>query len=129
MNCNANEDEEKYQCANAIARKRDDERAHHGRNRAACAEAWNARGRVAEDLGHHGHDAAGKIEDEELEAAHRIFDLAPEGPQVDHVADDVHPASMHEHRGQQRDPVMAVQDADRDRRPRRRQSGRHTSAL
>ena len=49
--------------------------------------------------------------------AHGVFDRRPESPEEDHVADDVHPAGVHEHRGEQRDAVMAVDDAERDGGP------------
>ena len=53
----------------------------------------------------HGDDAADEVEDGKAEGAHGVFDLATEGPQVDHVADDVHPAAVHEHGGQKRNPA------------------------
>ncbi len=83
--------------ANAVTRKGDEERAHDGGDGSAGAEAWDAGERIAEDLRKHGNDAAGEIEKGEADWAHGVFDFAAEGPQVNHVADDVHPAGMHEH--------------------------------
>ena len=62
----------------------------------------------AEDLGEHGYDAAGEVEEQKTGVAHGVFNGGAEGPEEDHVADDVHPAGVHEHGGEQCDGVMAV---------------------
>ena len=58
-----------------------------------------------------------EIEEDETASSHGVFDLAAESPQVNHVADDVHPAGMHEHGGENRDPAVAMDDANRDDGP------------
>ena len=91
--------------------------AHDGGDGSAGAEAGDVGVRSGDDLRHHGHDAAGEVEEEKADGSHGVFNLAAEGPEEDHVADDVHPACVHEHRGQQGKPVMAVENADGDCRP------------
>ena len=59
------------------------------------------------NLGKHGHNSAEQVEDKIATSTHRIFDFGTESPQENHVADDVRPAAVHEHRRQNRDPVMA----------------------
>ena len=100
-----NEDQKENHGFDPIAGISYQERSHNGRNRSAGTEAWDAREWIAEDLAHHGDDTADQIEEDESAGAHRVFDLATEGPEIDHVADDVHPAGVHEHRGEDRDPA------------------------
>ena len=94
-----------------------DERSHDGGDGSAGAETRDTRKGIAEDLRAHGDDAAHEVEEQEADRPHGVFDLAAEGPQVNHVADDVHPAAVHEHGGEQGDEAMAVDDADGNRRP------------
>src|SRR6266496_4412344 len=45
-----------------------------------------------------------EIEDQELSVSKVVFDVVPEYPEIKHVAEDVHPAAVHEHRGEDRQP-------------------------
>ena len=65
---------------------------------------------TGQNLREHGHQSASQIKEEVSAAAHGIFDLRAEGPQENHVPDDVRPAAMHEHRSEDGDPVMAGND-------------------
>jgi len=89
--------DEEDECADAVAGKGNDECAHHGGDSSAGTERGDAREGIAQDLRGHGNDAADEIKDGEADGAHRVFNFAAEGPQVNHVADDVHPAGVHEH--------------------------------
>ena len=111
------EDEEEDNGADAIAWIGDEKCTHHSRDSSAGPKAWNTRVGIGHDLRHHGNDAARKVEDEKPETAHSALDLSTEGPQVDHVANDVHPAGVHEHGREQCDPPVAVHDADGNDRP------------
>jgi hypothetical protein len=106
------EDEKEHKCADAVTRKGDEEGAHNCGDGSAGAKSGYAREGVTEDLREHRDDASDEIEDGEAEGAHGIFDFAAEGPQINHVADDVHPACMHEHGSKYRDPCITVDDAD-----------------
>ncbi len=57
-------------------------------------------------------DAAGQVKDHEARMAHDVFNVVAEDPEIQHVADQVHPSPMHEHAAQQR---HVGGDADRDR--------------
>ena len=113
----AEKDDEEDEGANAVARKRDEKRAHDGGDGSAGTKGGDVGEGIAENLREHGNHAACEIEDGEADGAHGVFDFATEGPQVNHVADDVHPAAMHEHRGEQRDETMAVDNANGHDRP------------
>src|SRR5262249_47126999 len=77
--------------------------------------------RVRGDLSHGRREPAREVEDEVAEPAHRVLDLRTEGPQEDHVAENVGPAAVHEHRAQDRDPVTAGRDVGGDHRPAQRE--------
>ena len=42
--------------------------------------------------------------------SHRILDIIAEDPHEPHIADQVQPAAMHEHGGQDRMPAAALRD-------------------
>ena len=54
--------------------------------------------RVESHLERGGREAAEQIEDDEAHVPHRVLDVVAEDPQEPHVADQVHPAAVHEHR-------------------------------
>ena len=108
-----NEDQEENDGFDAIAGIGYQEGSHDCGNRSAGAETGDLRERIAEDLTHHCDDTADQIEEDEAAGAHCVFDFATEGPEIDHVADDVHPTGMHEHRREDRDPARSVNDPDR----------------
>jgi len=62
---NSKKDEEEEQCADAVARKRHQKRAHHRCNCAACAEYGNGGVGIAGDLRDHRHQSAAKVEEQE----------------------------------------------------------------
>ena len=113
----SNKDDEEDYGLYAIAGISDQKRSHHRGDGSAGAQARNLRKRVPENLAHHGHHATDQIEEDESAGAHCVFHLAAESPQINHVSDDVHPAGMHEHRRQNRDPAVSVDDANRHDRP------------
>ena len=57
----------------------------------------------ADHLRQHRHQAAREIEEKKTDVAHGVLHRRPKCPQINHVADDVHPAGVHEHRCEQRD--------------------------
>ena len=69
------------------------------------------------NLGEHRHQAANQIEDQIPATAHGVFDFRTKRPQENHVPDDVRPAAVHEHRGQNRDPVMTRNNLRRNGGP------------
>jgi len=114
---NSNEDNEEDHSLDAIAGIGDQERAHHCSDGSAGPETRNLREWIPDNLAHHRHNAANQIEEDESAGTHRVFDFAAEGPEVNHVANDVHPAGMHEHGGEDRDPAVSMDDANRHDRP------------
>ena len=121
------------------ARVQHDVGAHHAADRARGADHRNAGVRLREDLERRGRNSAEKIEGHEAHVAHRVLDVVPEDPQEPHVADQVEPAAVHEHRGDHGVPgaAVAAQRADRIRRQRKarpcgcgvQQIGRHQPKL
>jgi len=111
------EDQEEDDGPDAVARVGDQEGAHHSGDGSAGAEARDTRERIADDLTHHRDRPSKEVEEDEAASAHGVFDLAAECPEVDHVADDVHPAGVHEHRGEDCYPAVSVNDADGNHGP------------
>jgi hypothetical protein len=56
--------------------------------------------RVTAVLGHRRDEAARDIEREVAEVPERVLDVLAEDGEEEHVAEDVVPASVHEHRGE-----------------------------
>jgi hypothetical protein len=85
-------------------RVEDGERTEHRRNRAARPEIRNlGRGVRAEPerhrrLQHRGREATGEVEEEVLHVPVGVLDVLPEDGEEQHVAEDVIPAAVHEHR-------------------------------
>ena len=82
--------------------------AHHA---ADCTRSANHgyRGlRIRADLQRRGTDAAQQVEEHEAHRPHRVLHVVAEYPQEPHVADDVQPAAVHEHRRQHRRPARRV---------------------
>ena len=73
--------------------------------------------------------AAEQIEHHEAHVAHRVLDVVAEHPEEPHVADQVEPAAVHEHRGDQGEPARLPDDAlDRARAKRPRPAPRCRAA-
>ena len=108
------DDEERF---DAVAGVGDDESPHDGGDGSAGAESGDGGGGAAGELGEHSDRAAHEIEDDVAPAAHGVLHLRSECPEEDHVADDVHPAAMHEHGSEDRDPLMAGEEGGGDGGP------------
>src|SRR5687767_15650353 len=67
-------------------------------------------------MGGAGRESAHEVEDQELAATYAVLDVVTENPEIEHVADDVRPRGVHEHRGEQRevDRRRAGIELDRD---------------
>src|SRR5437879_6193677 len=100
-------DEDQQDGLDPIARIGHQERTHHGRDGSARPEVWNGGVGRGGDLRQRGCQSSQEIERKVSPSAHRIFDLRTEGPEKNHVDDDVRPAPMQKHGGQDRDPVVA----------------------
>ena len=120
------DEEDEHQRPDPCRRVEDEEGAEDRRDRAARAEVRDARrGRRAEEQGHgrlrHRRDeAAGEVEGEVAEVAERVLDVLAEDREEEHVAEDVAPASVHEHRGEPADRPTARGPGRRCRRCRGR---------
>jgi hypothetical protein len=73
--------------------------------------------RAGRDLCHRSRQPAEQVERGVPQRIHRIFDLGTKGPQEHHVANDVRPTAVHEHRSENRDQVMAANNLGGDQRP------------
>lgn len=103
----AHKDEDDENGADAIARIRDQKRAHDGGDGSAGAEVGDPGGWVGQNLSHHGNHSARQVEKQESPAAHRVFDGRAERPEEDHVAQDVEPAGVQEHGRENGDGAVA----------------------
>ena len=77
-------------------------RPERRRDRPGRADRRDRRGRVDGDLGEARERAAEQVEAEEPEPPEAILDVVAEDPQVEHVAQQVHPAAVQELAGDQR---------------------------
>src|SRR5207253_2359883 len=82
--------------------------AHYAGDRAAGSYHRKPRVRVEHHLGHARRHAAQQIKNQILSVAHDVFHVVAEYPQKPHVPDDVHPAAVQEHGGEQSRGVQAV---------------------
>src|SRR5262245_33184699 len=78
----------------------EDIRSHHTTDRPGGTDHRNRRGGVRRDLRRHRSQAAEQVEEDEAQPAHRILYIDPEDPEEPHVADEVEPTAVHEHRGE-----------------------------
>ena len=56
-----------------------------------------------EPLGQGRGNATKHIENRETDMPHGVLDIVPEDPEIEHVADEVHPAAVKEHGGDHRE--------------------------
>jgi hypothetical protein len=114
--------EDDHEPAHRRVRVEDEVGAEHGGDRAARAQVGHPRlGRAAEGEGHQRlrqrrDEAAREVEDELAERAEGVLDVLAKDGQEEHVAEDVVPASVQEHRGDPADsPVLGAVAAVVDR--------------
>ena len=100
--------------------KQQEIRPQHGCDGAAGADVRNAGIRDAAELQRHEGlqrgrgNAAQEVPDQETHPAQRVLDVVPEDPEEEHVAEDVLPARVHEHPGE--DALPPGQRVHRERR-------------
>jgi len=63
---------------------------------------------IKHHLGHRGSYTAQKIKPEILPVAQNVLDVIPENPQEPHISEDVHPAAVKKHRGQNRGVLKVI---------------------
>jgi hypothetical protein len=70
-------------------------------------------------LGEGRGDAGQEIEDQEVDVAELVLDIVAEDPQEQHVAEEMKPASVHEHGGEDGHGALdwILREARRDERP------------
>ena len=97
-------EDEEDQRQHLRARQQHEVGAEHRRDRAARADVRDRRVGVAregerdEGLGRRRREAAEEVEEEEADLAERVLDVVAEDPEEEHVAEQVHPAAVQEHR-------------------------------
>lgn len=99
---------------NLVSRVGNDESPHYGSDGAAGAQSRNVRAGAASHLCQHCHEASEQIKRQIARGVHGVFHLRAKCPEEEHVAYDVHPTAVHEHRGENGDPVMACDEVRRD---------------
>src|SRR5438552_13725844 len=97
-------DAERDEDADAVGREEDEIRREHAADRAGCAQTRDDRLRIGRDLREGGDDPAEEIEDQVLEGTERLLDVVAEDEEEKHVAPDVQPSAVHEHRGEEGEP-------------------------
>jgi len=113
----ADVEEEEEERTDAVAGIGDEEGSHDCGDCTAGAEGGDVRAGRGGDLGEHRNQASQEIEDGEAEGVHRVFHGGTEGPEEDHVAEDVGPAAVQKHGGEQRDEAVAGADVGGDGGP------------
>jgi hypothetical protein len=113
----ADEEEEEEERADAVAGIGDEEGSHDGGDGTAGAEGGDVGAGRGGDLGEHRDEAAEEIEDGEAEGIHGVLHRGTEGPKEDHVAQDVRPASVQKHGGDESDETVAGADVGGDGGP------------
>ena len=106
---------QEYEQVHVDARIKNDVRAHDTADCAGGADHRYGRARVSNDLRAGGAQSAQDVEDCEAYRAHRILDVVTEDPEKPHVAENVHPAAVHEHGRHHGDPVRLAVDPARHR--------------
>lgn len=81
-------------------REHEDIGAEHPGDRARGADIGHARFGSDGILRERRRDAGQQVEDQKFEVAEAVFDIVAEDPQKQHIAEQVQPAAMHEHRGE-----------------------------
>lgn len=94
-------EEKRDQSENARRREEHHVCAEHARNGAARAESGDRGTQAEKHLGDTRAQSAYEIEAEVGKMAEAVFHIGPEEPQEPHIADDVQPAPMQEHRRKQ----------------------------
>jgi len=103
----ADEEKEEEERTDAVAGKGDEEGSHDGGDGAAGTEGGDVRAGRGGDLGEHRDQASEEIEGGEAEGVHGVFHRGTEGPEEDHVAEDMRPASMQKHGSDESDETVA----------------------
>ncbi len=101
------DDEEEDQRQHLPAREHDEVRAEHTGDRSRRAEVRHDAVRPHGDLGGTRHDPGHQIEQGIAEAPQPVLDVVAEDPEEPHVAENVQPPRVEEHRGEDRqDPAL-----------------------
>ena len=110
-------EKEEEERLDAVAGIGDEEGSHDGGDGAAGAEGGDIGTGRGGYLGEHRDQASEEIEDGEAEGVHGVFHGGTEGPEEDHVTEDMGPASMEKHGGDQGDEAVAGADVGGDGGP------------
>ena len=96
------EEEDRQQRDDAGVRVHHDVGAEHAGDRAAGADGGDGRARLQRGVERARGETGGEIEHEIARVTEPVLDVVAEDPEVPHVADDVEPAAVQEHRREQR---------------------------
>src|SRR5882762_7771853 len=95
----------------AGARIKNEVCAEHASYRTRRPDCWHRRVDVGEPVREARGDTSEQVEQEETHSAHAVFDGFAEEPESPHVGDEVQPAPMQKHAGQER-PVVVDRESD-----------------
>ncbi len=79
--------------------------AQHPGNRAGCPEHGDIGKHGEGELGKGGSDTTDQVKDQILEMPHAVFDVVTKDAQVEHIAQQVQPAGVHEDGGEKGDAL------------------------
>ena len=94
------EDHQHHQHVDCDPRIQQHVRPHHTTYGTRCADHGNGARGLEQYLKSSRGQAAQYIEEDVADAAHRVLDIVSEDPEEPHVADEVEPAAVEEHRGE-----------------------------
>ena len=88
-----------------VAREHQQVAAEHAADRARRADGRNDRAAVEQDVRQARREPAREVEQHEPQVPEAMLDVVAENPEEQHVAAEVPPPAVQEHRGQERRPV------------------------
>lgn len=79
--------------------KEDEVGTQHSRNSTGCADVRHHGGCIDENLGKKREETTKKVKEQVFTMAESVFHIIPENVEVEHIAQNVEPASVEEHGG------------------------------
>ena len=101
---------DKEQYFNAGARKHDDIGAHDSRDSATGTHSGDTAIGVEIDVQGVSQEPSQEIEEQEASATDDSFDIVGKNPEKEHITQEVGPAAVQEHTGEQAEEVLALGD-------------------
>src|SRR5574341_303431 len=96
------------QSRHAVAREHHQVSAQYARDGARSAEGWDLAGGVQKGMRGCGSKTAEDVEEQIQDVTKSVFYIVTKDPQVEHIADQMHPTRMHKHGAHQIQEVISA---------------------